>query len=135
MGMPLPKGRVRVSQAGPDGALEFIGEDAIEHTPKNETLRLKLGKAFDVVGDRTRTDFQIDTTAKTITESFKISVRNRKKIAATVLVREYMYRWSGWDVTQSSLKANKRDAQTVDFPLVIAPDGEAVVTYTVRYHW
>ena len=135
MGMPLPKGRVRVSQAGPDGALEFIGEDAIEHTPTNETLRLKLGKAFDVVGDRTRTDFQIDTTAKTLTESFKISVRNRKKIATTVLVREYMYRWSGWDVTASSIKGNKRDAQTLDFPLEIAADGEAVVTYTVRYHW
>lgn len=135
MGMPLPKGRVRVSQAGPDGTLEFIGEDAIEHTPKNETLRLKLGKAFDVVGDRTRTDFQVDTTAKTLTESFKISVRNRKKIATTVLVREYMYRWSGWDVTASSIKGNKRDAQTLDFPLEIAADGEAVVTYTVRYHW
>ena len=135
MGMPLPKGRVRVSQAGPDGALEFIGEDAIEHTPKNETLRLKLGKAFDVVGDRTRTDFQVDTTAKTLTESFKISVRNRKKIATTVLVREYMYRWSGWDVTQSSIKGNKRDAQTLDFPLEIAADGEAEVTYTVRYQW
>ena len=135
MGMPLPKGRVRVSQAGPDGALEFIGEDAIEHTPKNETLRLKLGKAFDVVGDRTRTDFQVDTTAKTLTESFKISVRNRKKIATAVLVREYMYRWSGWDVTASSIKGNKRDAQTLDFPLEIAADGEAVVTYTVRYHW
>ena len=135
MGMPLPKGRVRVSQAGPDGALEFIGEDAIEHTPKNETLRLKLGKAFDVVGDRTRTDFQVDTTAKTLTESFKISVRNRKKIPTTVLVREYMYRWSGWDVTASSIKGNKRDAQTLDFPVEIAPDSEAVVTYTVRYHW
>ena len=135
MGMPLPKGRVRVSQASVDGQLEFIGEDAVNHTPKNETVRLKLGQSFDVVGDRTRTDFQVDTTAKTMTESFKISVRNRKTVATKVLVREYMYRWSGWDLAQSSVKGEKRDAQTVDFPLEIAADSEAEVRYTVKYHW
>jgi hypothetical protein len=135
LGMPLPKGRVRVSQAGPDGSLEFIGEDAIQHTPSNETLRLKLGQAFDVVGDRTRTDFQLDTTAKTVTESFKINVRNRKKTAASVLVREYMYRWSGWELTASTLKAHKRDAQTVDFHVELPADGETTVSYTVKYHW
>lgn len=135
LGMPLPKGRVRVSQASADGQLEFIGEDAIAHTPKNETVRLKLGQSFDVVGDRTRTDFQLDTTAKTMTESFKISVRNRKTVATKVLVREYMYRWSGWDLTQSSVKGDKRDAQTIDFPLEIAADSEAELRYTVKYRW
>jgi hypothetical protein len=135
LGMPLPKGRVRVSQAGPDGALEFIGEDAIAHTPKNETLRLKLGQAFDVVGDRTRSDFQVDSNAKTMTETFKISVRNRKKTAVNVLIREYMYRWSGWEIVTSSVKSDKKDAQTVDFPVEIAADGTALLTYTVKYRW
>ena len=136
LGVPLPAGRVRVNQANSaDGALEFVGEDVIKHTPRNETLRIKLGNAFDIVGERKQTSFQIDTHAKTIDESFEVSVRNRKKEAATVVVREYLYRWSSWDVTAKNRDFVKRDAQTIDFPLDIAADGEAKVTYTVHYHW
>jgi len=136
LGVPLPAGRMRVNQANSsDGALEFVGEDVIKHTPRNETLRIKLGNAFDVVGERKQVSFHVDTGAKTIDESFEISVRNRKKEAAAVVVREYLYRWSSWEVTAKSHDFTKRDAQTIDFPLQIAADGETKVTYTVHYHW
>jgi len=136
MGLPLPAGRVRVNQANQsDGALEFIGEDVIKHTPRNETLRIKLGNAFDIVGERKQTAFHIDTSAKTIDESFEVSVRNRKKEAATVVVREYLYRWSSWEITEKNHAFEKRDAQTIDFPLEIGANGEYKLSYTVHYHW
>ena len=135
LGVALPAGRVRVNQASADGSLEFIGEDVIKHTPRNETLRIKLGNAFDVVGERKQMSFNVDTTAKTIDETFEISVRNRKKTAAKVVVREYLYRWSSWNVTSKSHEFAKRDAQTIDFPVEIPADGEAKVKYTVRYTW
>jgi len=136
LGVPLPAGRVRVNQANQaDGALEFVGEDVIKHTPRNETLRIKLGNAFDIVGERKQTNFHVDTAAKIIDESFEISVRNRKKESATVVVREYLYRWSRWEVTAKNHAFEKRDAQTIDFPVTIDANGEAKVTYTVRYRW
>ena len=136
LGVPLPAGRVRVNQANQsDGALEFVGEDVIKHTPRNESLRVKLGNAFDIVGERKQTNFHVDTAAKIIDESFEISVRNRKKEAATVVIREYLYRWSRWEVTTKNHDFTKRDAQTIDFPVTIDANGEAKVTYTVRYRW
>jgi len=136
LGVPLPAGRVRVNQANQsDGALEFVGEDVIKHTPRNETLRIKLGNAFDIVGERKQTSFHIDVGAKTIDESFEISVRNRKKEAATVVVREYLYRWSNWEISAKNHAFTKRDAQTVDFPLDLAADSEGKLTYTVHYSW
>ncbi|MEO8803801.1 MAG: hypothetical protein ABI304_10820, partial [Rudaea sp.] len=136
LGMPMPGGRVRVNEANSsDGALEFIGEDVIQHTPRNETLRIKLGEAFDVVGERKQTAFHVDSAGKTLDETFEISVRNRKKEAATVVVREYLYRWNNWQITEKNHAFNKQDAQTIDFPLDIAADGEAKLTYTVRYSW
>jgi hypothetical protein len=136
LGVPLPAGRVRVNQANQaDGALEFIGEDVIKHTPRNETLRIKLGNAFDIVGERKQTSFHINVDARTIDESFEVSVRNRKKEAATVVVREYLYRWSNWEITAKNHAFNKRDAQTIDFPLDIPADSEGKLTYTVHYSW
>jgi hypothetical protein len=107
----------------------------IKHTPRNETLRIKLGNSFDIVGERKQTSFRIDTSAKTIDESFEISVRNRKKEAATVVVREYLYRWSTWEITAKNHAFDKRDAQTIDFPVEIAADGEGKISYSVRYRW
>ena len=136
LGLALPAGRVRVNQANrQDGSLEFIGEDLIKHTPRNETLRIKLGESFDVVGERKQTNFRVDSNAKWIEESFEISVRNRKPEAATVIAREYLYRWSQWAITSTSGKYQKRDAETIDFPLTIAANGEAKFSYTVRYTW
>lgn len=135
LGMPLPGGRVRVSQAAGDGALEFIGEDLIKHTARGETLRLKLGTAFDISGERRQVDFAYDEKARTITETIEVEVRNGKKSPAEVTLREYLYRWSGWTISANSQAFDKRDAQTVDFKLRIPADGKSTVRYTVTYRW
>jgi len=135
MGMPLPAGRIRVNQAAADGTLEFIGEDIVKHTPRNESVRIKLGNAFDIVGERKQTSFTYNDKGHYIDESFEVSVRNRKKTAATVVAREYLSRWSSWKITASSHDFVKRDADTIDFVLDIPADGEAKVSYSVRYSW
>ncbi len=136
MGMPLPKGKVRVyKQDDADGTLEFVGEDLIDHTPKDETVMVKLGQAFDVVGDRVQTDFSVDTSRRTMTESFRITLRNHKDAAVRVLVKENLYRWTTWDVRQKSDPFTKADARTIHFDVEVPPNGEKVVEYTVVYTW
>ncbi|HEU5467694.1 MAG TPA: DUF4139 domain-containing protein [Steroidobacteraceae bacterium] len=136
MGMPLPAGRVRVSQQDKaDGSLEFVGEDAIKHTPKDEDVRVMLGSAFDVVGERRQTDFTLNTKGREMEEAFEIKVRNHKSQPVEVVVREKLYRWSEWELIEQSQAPQKKDAQTIEFPLKIPADGEATVTYRVRYSW
>jgi hypothetical protein len=136
MGMPLPAGRIRVSQQDKaDGSLEFIGEDAIDHTPKDEDVRVKLGTAFDVVGERRQTDFTVNSKGRVMEEAFEIKVRNHKEQAVEVIVRENLYRWSKWTLLSQSHPSAKKDARTVEFPVRIPAGGEAVVTYRVRYTW
>ncbi|MEJ2726483.1 MAG: hypothetical protein P8175_17960 [Deltaproteobacteria bacterium] len=136
MGMALPKGKVRLYKLdAEDAALEFIGEDEIDHTPRDERVKLHVGDAFDIVGERKRTDFRVDTGRKTMTESFEIRVRNHKDKAVEVLVKEVLYRWSNWEITQTSHRYEKYDAQTIHFPVQVAGQGEKVITYTVRYTW
>ncbi|MSQ91708.1 MAG: DUF4139 domain-containing protein [Gammaproteobacteria bacterium] len=136
LGMPLPAGRIRVSQQDKaDGSMEFIGEDKIDHTPKNEDVRVKLGTAFDVVGERRQTDFALNSKGRVMEEAFEIKVRNHKDQAVTVVVRENLYRWSQWTLIQQSTPSEKKDARTIEFPVRIAADGEAIVTYRVRYTW
>jgi hypothetical protein len=136
MGMALPKGKVRLYKRDPaDASLEFIGEDQIDHTPKDETVRLHIGDAFDIVGERKRTDFHVDSSGHVMTESFEIRVRNHKDEAADVLVKETLYRWNNWEITESSHKWTKYDSNTIHFPVTVAKDGEQVITYTVRYTW
>ncbi len=136
MGMPLPAGRIRVSQQDKaDGSLEFIGEDTIKHTPKDEDIRVKLGTAFDVVGERRQTDFVVNSKGRVMEEAFEIKVRNHKEQAVEVVVRENLYRWSQWSLMQQSQASEKKDARTIEFPVKVAADGEATVTYRVRYTW
>ncbi|MDH5637273.1 MAG: DUF4139 domain-containing protein, partial [Nitrospinota bacterium] len=136
MGMPLPAGRIRVSKMDTaDGSLEFIGEDVIKHTPKNEKVLVKLGKAFDVVGERKQVDFHVDSSRKTMSETIEIKIRNHKKEPVNVTVQERLYRWVNWKILENSSSWNKEDSRTIHFPVSVAPDGEAVVTYTVKYTW
>jgi hypothetical protein len=137
LGVPLPAGRVRVAQRDEaDGALEFIGEDLIDHTPRDETLQLKLGNAFDVVGERRQVDFRVDTRERWMEEDIEVRVRNQKPDeAVTVAVRESLYRWSNWSITRKSQDFQKQDASTVHFAVRVAPKAEGVVRYTVRYTW
>lgn len=135
LGMPLPKGRVRVYKAAADGTLEFVGEDVIDHTPKNETVRLKLGESFDVTGKRTRTDFKLNNRSKEMTESFRIELKNAKNEPQRVEVREYLYRWSNWEITAKSQDFRKLSARAVSFDVDVPAEGSAKVEYTVHYSW
>jgi len=136
LGIPLPAGRMRVAQQDKaDGTLEFIGEDVIDHTPRNEDVRVRLGSAFDVVGERRQVDFTVNTSGKWMEEEIEVKVRNRKKEPVEVIVRENLYRWTNWSIVRSSHKYDKEDARTIHVPVRIEKDGEAVVRYRVRYTW
>jgi hypothetical protein len=136
LGIPLPAGRVRVSQLDKkDDALEFIGEDVIGHTPNDETVRVKLGSAFDVVGERRQVEFNVDSNARRMDETIEIEVRNHKAEPVDVIVRETLLRWSRNDVVEASQPYNRIDASTVEFPVKIAQDGTATVRYKARYRW
>jgi hypothetical protein len=136
MGMPMPRGKVRVYKADDaDGTLEFVGEDLIDHTPKDEMVLVKLGQSFDVVGDRTQTRFDVDTGGKRMSETIRLQVRNHKDAAQKVLVKENLFRWVNWEMVETSDPFVKADARTIHFEVVVPPNGEKTVTYTVRYTW
>jgi hypothetical protein len=135
LGMPLPKGRIRFYRRDTDGQLEFTGENMIDHTPGDETIRLYTGNVFDAVGERKRTNFNIDRRARTIDESFEIKLRNHKKEPIEVRVVEHLYRWNNWEIINNSDQFKKLDSQTVEFRVQVQPDKEEVVTYTAHYTW
>lgn len=136
MGMPLPKGKVRVyKRDDADDTLEFIGEDLIDHTPKDEKVLIKLGQAFDVVGERKQTDFNIDVSRRTIVESYSIQLRNHKETAQKVVIRETLFRWTTWEITKKSDDFEKIDSRTIHFEVDVPANGEKKVEYTVKYTW
>ena len=135
LGMPLPKGKVKVYRRDVDGRNEFIGEDQIDHTPKDETVRLYTGNAFDLVGERRQTNFKLDTSKNWADESFEIKVRNHKKEDVEVRIVEHMYRWIQWEITGKSADFAKTDARTIEFRPTVAANDEATITYTVHYSW
>ncbi len=136
LGIPLPKGKIRVYKEDPaDSSLEFLGEDIIDHTPKDEEVLIKIGQAFDIVGDRSQTDFNANTREQSMTESFKIELRNHKEQEARVIIKENMWRWTSWEISAKSDPFEKIDARTVHFAVKVPPNGTKTVTYTVRYRW
>jgi hypothetical protein len=136
MGMPLPAGRLRVSQKDDaDGSLEFIGEDVVEHTPKDEKILVRLGSAFDVVGERKQVDFRSDDSRRWMQETIEVKLRNHKDKDVKVLVRENLYRSVNWRITDSTQSYEKKNAHTVEFPLTVAADKEKTIRYTVEYTW
>ncbi len=136
LGIALPAGKLRFYRRDDDGQLQFVGENEIDHTPRNETIRVTTGNAFDLVGERKQTDFKYDRKAHTIDESFEIKLRNRKK-DATVNIRvvEHLYRWNNWEITAKSDDFVKKDSQTIEFNVPVKPDEERTITYTVHYSW
>jgi hypothetical protein len=135
LGMPLPRGRVRFYRSNNDGQMEFTGENIIDHTPRDETARVYTGNAFDLAGERRRTNFKIDTDKHFLDESFEIKVRNHKEEPVTVRVVEHLYRSINWEVAVRSDPFSKTDSQTIEFPVTIAPNAEKAITYTVHYTW
>ena len=136
LGQPLPKGRTRFyRQDDADGRLEFTGENTIDHTPKNETVRIYTGDAFDIVGERKRTDYLLTSRQDQLEEEFEITLRNRKAEPVEVRVAERLYRWVNWQVITKSHDFEKTDAQNIEFHVTVPADGETVVKYRVRYDW
>jgi hypothetical protein len=131
LGVPLPEGVVRVYQADSSGQMQFVGEDRISHTPKDEELNLYIGNAFDVTAERKQTDFQ--RLGNNVYETaFQITIRNHKKDAVTVDVNEPV---SGtWTVLQSNYKHEKTSAFSIRFHVPVAADGQSVLNYRIRVH-
>ena len=129
LGMPLPAGKVRLYKSDTDGSLQFIGEDRIDHTPRNEKVTLQTGNAFDITADRNRTDYK-RLSNTTHEESYSVELHNRKEGPVTVLVRD---RFGGdWKVTEQSQKGKKVDASTNEWAVKLPANGEVTLTYTVR---
>jgi hypothetical protein len=135
LGMPLPKGRARFYRRDTDGRLEFTGEDTIDHTPKDEKIRVFTGAAFDLTGERKRTIFQNDMGRRIMDEAFEIKVRNHKKEPVEVRVVEHLYRGATWDISTSSMAFTKTDSQTIEFRVALQPDEEKTITYAAHYTW
>jgi len=132
LGMPLPKGTLRVYKADQSGAQQFVGEDAIDHTPRDEKLEVKLGEAFDVVADRKQTDWK--SLGNCSSESgWEIELRNHKDAAVTVNVIEPAN--GDWEIVKSSHRAVKKDAHTFEFEVPVAARGATKVSYRVRVRW
>jgi len=132
MGMPLPKGRVRVYKLDDDGNQQFVGEDNIDHTPKDEKIRLYVGDAFDVIGEYKRTNYS-KIADNVIEESFEVKIKNHKETPVDVKVLDHA--WGDWKITQSNVESTKKDATTIEFPVSIPANGEKTITYTIRVTW
>jgi hypothetical protein len=132
MGMPLPAGTVRVYQADSKGNVQFAGEDSINHTPKDETLQIYVGNAFDVVCERKQTDYK--KLASNLYEmEYQIDLRNHKDGPVTVEVREPL--GGDWEVENSNYKWSKLDAATIGFSIPVEKDGTSTLDYRVRVKW
>jgi len=136
LGLPLPKGRTRFyRQDDADGRLEFVGENTIDHTAKNETVRIYTGNVFDIAAERKQMDTKMSSRDDQREEAFEITLRNRKAEAVEVRVTEHFYGWPNWTIIQQSDASEKIDAQTSEFRVKLKPDEEKKITYRVRYDW
>ncbi|WP_187265865.1 DUF4139 domain-containing protein [Alkalisalibacterium limincola] len=130
LGQPLPAGRVRVFDDG-----DLLGEAALAHTAVNARVDLVLGTVFDLGAERRSTDFTLDRSGRQMTESFELTLRNGGGQPARIQVHETLPRWTDWEILEASQSHEKTDAQTVRFDVDVPADGEATLTYTVRYRW
>ncbi|MEI9937216.1 MAG: DUF4139 domain-containing protein [Pseudomonadota bacterium] len=132
LGMPLPKGTLRVYKADKSGAKQFVGEDAIEHTPRDEKFRVKMGEAFDVVGDRKQTEWH-ELGSCTSESAWEIEIRNHKDSA--IEVEDYEPIGGDWTMLSSSQATEKKDANTFTFTIKVPARGSTKVNYKVRVKW
>ena len=132
LGMPLPAGNLRVYQKDSKGGVLFIGEDRIDHTPKDETVTVHIGNAFDVVAERNQTDYKrIDL--HTWEMEFEITLRNHKDTPIVVEVNEPI--GGDWKMLSSTFEAKKTAAFAAQFHVPVAKDGTAVLRYRIRARW
>jgi hypothetical protein len=133
LGIALPKGKVRVFKKDADDMLEFVGEDLIDHTPKNEKVSLYIGDAFDIAVEYKLLDSKVERRMKW--EKHSIELRNRKDAPVTVFVDEKFSSWVNWDIEQSTQPYVKKDATTARFTVELAADSNATVEYSVTQRW
>ncbi|MFN4804599.1 MAG: DUF4139 domain-containing protein [Akkermansiaceae bacterium] len=135
LGMALPKGRLRFYSRDDDGSLQFTGENNIDHTAKDETIRVYLGNSFDLVGERRRIAYKAESSNKWLDETFEIKIRNHKKEAVEIRVVEHLSRFDNWEIKDKSNDFRSLDSHTIEFPITLKPDEEKIVTYKVHYTW
>jgi len=132
LGIPLPAGKIRLYQQDAHEVDQFVGQDSIEHTPKDEKVRLTVGEAFDVVGSKKVLNRnQIDQNIWTV--DILIRIRNHKNAAVPVVVRDTLLGGMNWSIQNNNLNFEKKDFQIIEFKLNIAADSEQEIRYTVRY--
>jgi hypothetical protein len=131
LGVPMPKGKVRVYKA--DGeSLEFVGEDLVDHTPRNENVKLKIGDAFDIVAEEVQTDYK-RITDRVYEQAFEIKIKNRKKEDVVVEVEKYAGYF--WEIMDTSIKSEKKDAQTLVFKVPVKANDETTLKLRLRYNY
>jgi hypothetical protein len=137
LGEPLPRGRVRFYRRDQDGQVEFTGENQIEHTPKDEIVRVYTGNAFDITGERRQTKFELRMMMPNgyLNESVEVKLRNHKNEAATVRVVEHLYRWMSWMISEESAPHRSVDSKTIEYEVTLQPNEEKTLTYTAHYTW
>jgi len=132
LGMPLPAGTIRLYKKDDKGNQQFIGEDRIDHTPKDEDVRVKVGDAFDIVAERKQTDYKV--IARNVYEyAYEIKIRNHKETPVNVIVNEPI--GGDWEMISSTFEAKKTAAFAAQFNVPVAKDGEATLSYRVRVRY
>ncbi len=132
LGMPMPAGKFRMYQRDSKGSLQYLGEDLINHTPRDEKILLNVGRSFDVRADRKRTNFK-RLSDRSFRESFQIEARNRKQEETTVYL--YERHWGDWKITEKSDPFVKEDSNTMVFELKLKAGEVKTVSYTVETKW
>ena len=132
LGIPFPKGTIRVYKEDQDGSLQFVGEDRIDHTPKDEKLKIKIGEAFDVVGERIQTDYK-RLGSNLFEVAFEVSLRNHKKEDIKVLVEEPIP--GDWEMLSNTHSYEKLSAHLIRFEVPVAKDKEKKVKYSIRFRY
>ncbi|MBX9723713.1 MAG: DUF4139 domain-containing protein [Candidatus Obscuribacterales bacterium] len=132
LGIPMPKGKVRVYKKDQDGALQFIGEDEIDHTPRDEKVRLYIGDAFDLVGEHKQVSYN-RVSDRVQRYTYEISLRNHKKDDVTITAVEHSY--GDWTILNSSMEYTKKDSHTFEFNVKVPANGETKVNYEIEIRY
>jgi len=133
LGMPLPAGTIRLYKKDDKGNQQFIGEDRIDHTPKDEDVRVKVGDAFDIVAERKQTDYKVIVSGHLYEYAYEIKIRNHKDGPVSVVVNEPI--GGDWEMVSSTFEAKKTAAFAAQFNVPVAKDGEATLSYRVRVRY
>jgi hypothetical protein len=134
LGIPLPKGKVRVFKQDPaDDNIEFVGEDKIDHTPEKEKLSLYIGNAFDIVPEHTLVDSEQQRRQRR--QTHRIELKNRKDEPVTVFVDEHFALRMNWEIERNSHEYEKLSAEKIRFEVNIAADSTQTIEYTVKESW